>query len=508
MRRILKILTSRLFIVAPLVILQFAFFALLFYSVAYTEKALPFISLIAILFCIYIINREEDPSYKIAWVAVILGAPVIGIPLYVLAGNRHVPKKLYYGTIRANKKMEHLLQENVDIDTHNDIDAGAKKIFHYGVNRLGLPVYNHTSSEYYASGEEWFPHYIEALKNAKHFIFIETFIIVQGSVWNEILEVLKQKVKEGVEVKLIYDDFGSITLPHHYSRQLREIGVEAHRFNHVRARFIIQMNNRDHRKITVIDNQIAFIGGVNLADEYVNRIVRYGYWKDSAMKIEGEAVWSYTVMFMGMLSYVRSKEEGKVDYEKYHIPYSVKENYGYYQPWSDTPTDKESVALNMHLNMVKYARDYVYIDTPYLILNETMKQELILSAKSGVDVRILTPHIPDKKIVFEITRGFYKQLVEAGVKIYEFTPGFNHTKNFVADDTLAIVGSANTDYRSYFLHYENGCLMYKTSEIRKIKQNFLDACEKSHLVTLDEIHKTNVIVRMIRAVLNLMIPLV
>lgn len=292
MRRILKILTSRLFIVAPLVILQFVFFALLFYSVAYTEKALPFISLIAILFCIYIINREEDPSYKIAWVAVILGAPVIGIPLYVLAGNRHVPKKLYYGTIRANKKMEHLLQENVDIDTHNDIDAGAKKIFHYGVNRLGLPVYNHTSSEYYASGEEWFPHYIEALKNAKHFIFIETFIIVQGSVWDEILEVLKQKVKEGVEVKLIYDDFGSITLPHHYSRQLREIGIEAHRFNHVRARFIIQMNNRDHRKITVIDNQIAFIGGVNLADEYVNRIVRYGYWKDSAMKIEGEAVWS------------------------------------------------------------------------------------------------------------------------------------------------------------------------------------------------------------------------
>ena len=179
MRRILKILTSRLFIVAPLVILQFVFFALLFYSVAYTEKALPFISLIAILFCIYIINREEDPSYKIAWVAVILGAPVIGIPLYVLAGNRHVPKKLYYRTIRANKKMEHLLRENVDIDTHNDIDAGAKRIFHYGVNRLGLPVYNHTSSEYYASGEEWFPHYIEALKNAKHFIFIETFIIVQ-----------------------------------------------------------------------------------------------------------------------------------------------------------------------------------------------------------------------------------------------------------------------------------------------------------------------------------------
>ena len=507
MRRILKILTSRLFIVAPLVLIQFAFIVMLFYSVAYTEKLLPFLSLAAILLCVCVINREEDPAYKIAWVIVILAAPVIGIPLYLLAGNRHVPKKLYNGTIQANAEMDGLLKRSVDVDQCEDIETGKKKIFHYGSKVVGFPVYQNTMSEYYASGEEWFPHYLEALKSAKHFIFIETFIIVQGTMWDEVFDILEEKIKEGVEVKLIYDDFGSITLPQHYSRRLRYMGIEAHRFNHVRAKFIIQMNNRDHRKITVIDNQIAFTGGVNMADEYVNRIKRYGYWKDSAIKITGEAVWTFTVMFMGMLSYVRSSNEPIVDYERYHLPVNGKGDGGYYQPWSDTPTDRESVALNMHLNMVKHAKEYVYIDTPYLILNETMKQELILAAKSGVDVRILTPHIPDKKLVFPITRGFYKPLVKAGVKIYEFTPGFNHTKNFVSDDSIAIVGSANMDYRSYFLHFENGCTMYKTSEILKIKQNFLDALEVSKQITEEDIDKTFVLVKVIRAVLNLFIPL-
>lgn len=438
----------------------------------------------------------------------ILAAPVIGIPLYLLAGNRHVPKKLYNGTIRANKHMDHLLKEDESIlESIPKNDEDVSNIFRYGIQTCGFPVYRNTTSEYYATGEEWFPHYLEALKSAKHFIFIETFIIDKGTVWDEILKILKQKVEEGIEVKLIYDDFGSITLPQHYSRKLRESGIEAHRFNHVRPAFIIQMNNRDHRKITVIDNEIAFTGGVNLADEYVNRISRYGYWKDSAIKITGEAVWSFTVMFMGMLSYVRSSEEPYVEYESYHLPCKTVGDGGYYQPYSDTPTDSESVALSMHLNMVMHAKDYIYIDTPYLILNETMKQALILASKNGVDVRILVPHIPDKILVFQITQGFYSELIEAGVRIYEFTPGFNHAKNFVADDRIAIIGSANTDYRSYFLHYENGCLMYNTTEIKKIKNDFLQAIEKSHEVTLEETQKTFVLLRVIRGVLNFFIPL-
>lgn len=508
MRRILKILTSRLFIVAPLVVLQFIFFAMLFYSVAYTERLLPFLSGFAIAVSLYVLNRREDPAYKIGWIAVILASPVIGIPLYLLAGNRHVPKKLYNGTIRTNKYMDNLLKEDESVlESIPDYDEDVSNIFRYGIHTSGFPVYQNTESEYYASGEEWFPHYLEALRSAKHFIFIETFIIDKGTLWDEVLGILKQKVNEGVEVKLIYDDFGSITLPQHYSRQLRNCGIEAHRFNHVRPAFIIQMNNRDHRKITVIDNEIAFTGGVNMADEYVNRISRYGYWKDSAIMIKGEAVWSFTVMFMGMLSYVRSADEPYVNYRSYQFPNRIEGDGGYYQPFSDTPTDKESVALSMHLNMVMHAKDYIYIDTPYLILNETMKQALILSSKNGVDVRILVPHIPDKQLVFQITKGFYQELIEAGIKIYEFTPGFNHTKNFVADDRIAIVGSANTDYRSYFLHYENGCLMYKTSEIMKIKQNFLDAVEFSHEVTLQEAKNTFVLLKLVRGVLNFFIPL-
>jgi len=221
--------------------------------------------------------------------------------------------------------------------------------------------------------------------------------------------------------------------------------------------------------------------------EYANRIHRFGYWKDSAIQIHGEAVWSMTVMFLGMYSYVRGKKEEPIDYQKYHLPCDQTDDGGFYQPYSDTPTDNEPVALGMHMNLIASAKHYIYIDTPYLILPDAMMQALIRAAKSGVDVRIMTPHIPDKIFVFQITRGHYERLVENGVKIYEYTPGFNHAKNFVTDDRLAIVGSANTDYRSYFLHFENGILMCRTPQIAEVRDDFLTSVEKSHLVTLKEV---------------------
>jgi cardiolipin synthase len=508
MRRILKILTSRLIIVVPLVILQFGLFAMLLYGMADFTEILPFLSLISIVTSIFVLNRTVDPAYKISWILVILGAPIIGIPLYLLAGNRHVPKKLNNGTIEASKDMDGLLQNDDEaIQTGAKAPKELQNVFKYTLNASGFPVYCNTESKYYASGEAWFPEYLSALKQAKHFIFIEFFIIDEGTVWDEIHAVLKEKVSEGVDVKIIYDDFGSITMPHHYDRQLQKEGIEAYRFNHVRPAFIVQMNNRDHRKITVIDNNVAFTGGVNLADEYVNRIKRFGYWKDSAIKIHGEAVWSLTVMFLGMYSYVRTLKD-PIDYQKYHLPCDAVDDKGFYQPYSDTPTDNEPVALNMHLNLVTSAEKYIYIDTPYLILPETMAEALIRAAKSGVDVRILTPHIPDKIGVFQITRGYYQRLVEKGVKIYEYLPGFNHAKNFVSDDRLAIVGSANTDYRSYFLHFENGVLMGNTPEIAKIRDDFLASIAKSHQITEEELKKEWAIVRLFRAFMNIFIPLV
>ena len=508
MRRLLKILTSRLILVIPLVILQFALFAAFLYRMAIFTELMPFFSLISILISIWIVNQAVEPAYKIGWILVVMGAPIIGIPLYLLAGNRHVPKKLNDGTIHANQEMVGLLKnDEVVIEVGKKADQELQNIFTYAYEVSGFPICGNTIAKYYDSGEAWFPDYLEALKQAKHYIFIEFFIINQGSVWNEVHAILKQKAAEGVEVKVIYDDFGSITLPHHYDVWLKKEGIEAYRFNHVRPAFIIQMNNRDHRKITVIDNEIAFTGGLNLSDEYVNRVKRFGYWKDSAIRLKGEAVWSFTVMFLGMYSFVYDHKE-PLDYQKYHLTYDVVNDGGVYQPYSDTPTDHEPVAFNMHMNLISSARNYIYIDTPYLILPDAMLQALFRSAKSGIDVRILTPHIPDKQLVFQITRGYYRRLIENGVKIYEYTPGFVHAKNVVTDDRLAIVGSTNTDYRSYFLHFENGVLMCNTPQIKEIRNDFLDSLKDAQQITEEEVKKEWLIVHIFRAILNIFIPLV
>ena len=504
MRRIIKILTGRLMLIVPLFWLQFAAIAVLIYHASIYIKVMPILNILSILMVIMVVNSQSDPSYKIAWIIVLLALPVVGVPLYALAANRKMPKKLSNGTIRASQKMVGLLQ--TDESTLDGLDKEAAHVFRYGL-QCGFPPMRGSNCTYYSSGEEWGKAYIEELKKAQHYIFMEFFIIDEGSFWQEILEVLKEKAKQGVEVKIIYDDFGSITLPWHYDRYLRSLGIEAYRFNHVRPALIFRMNNRSHRKITIIDNNTAFTGGVNLADEYVGREERFGKWKDSALMIRGEAVWSMTVMFMGMLTYVRG-DDNPVDYEKYHLPCDAVSDGGYYQPYSDTPTDTETVAMNMHLNMIAHANRYIYIDTPYLILTEAMKNELILAAKNGVDVRILTPHIADKKLVFMITRSYYLPLLEGGVKIYEYTPGFNHAKNFVSDDNMAIVGSANTDYRSYFLHFENGVLLHNTPEIIKIRENFEKALEVSHEMTVAEMKETNVIVRMMQALLSVFIPLI
>ena len=509
MHRILKILTGRLMIVIPLIVLQFVFLVTLLYQFAISMQLLTVFSVVSIVLSIYVVNRTEDPAYKLAWIMLILAVPVVGVPLYLIAGNRKVPKKLFNGTMRANKEMDGLLQ--MDYDLIYEIsrkDSSAADILRYGTLTGDYPVYRNTISTYYRSGEEWFEDYKKALSSAKHFIFMEYFILDRGSCWDEVLEILERKAQEGVEVKLIYDDFGSITLPSDYDRTLREKGIEAYSFNHIRPAFIVQMNNRDHRKLTVIDNNIAFTGGVNLADEYMNRIVRFGYWKDSVIRLEGEAVWSFTVMFLGMLSYCRPSEIGMPDYRSYQLPCAKVNDGGCYQPFSDTPTDKENTVLTMQLNLINHAHQYIYIDTPYLIPTDSVLQALMRAARNGVDVRILTPAIPDKKTVFQITRGNYRRLLQAGVKIYEYTPGFNHAKNFVMDDKMAIVGSANMDYRTYFLHLENGVLMYQTPQIIKIREDFEDSISRSKEITLQEDAKTNIVVHLMRMILNLFIPLV
>ena len=507
MRRILKLITSKLLFVVPLVILQFTLFAMAFFRASAYLEIQPVVTVIAWFFTLYVVNRQEEPSFKIAWCVVILGMPVVGVPLYMIFGNRKMPKRLVEDTTHASETMERL--QNPDDAVLESIPVGEedmREMFRYGIRRCGFPVYRNTESTYFASGEEWRTVYVEELKKAEKFIFLEFFIILEGKLWDEVSAVLKQKVSEGVQAVLIYDDFGCVTLPPRYLRDIREAGVEVYRFNRIRPALAAQMNNRDHRKITVIDNRTAFTGGVNLSDEYVNEIFRFGYWKDSAVMLKGEAVWSFTVMFLGMYSYVKG-QDAVIDFESYRLPCGEYNDGGWYQPWSDTPTDNENVALNMHLNMISHAGKYIYIDTPYLILNEAMKATLRLAAKNGVDVRILVPKIPDKFFVNQITKSFYLTLLQAGVRIYEYTPGFNHCKDFVFDDRCAIVGTANTDYRSYYLHFEDGVLMYDTEQVIRIRENFERALEKAEEITAEQARNVALPLRLIRATLALLIQL-
>ena len=508
LRKLIKILTSRIVVLALLLIAQVAFLFISLYRTALSYSLVPLFDLLARILAIYVINKEEDSQYKIGWIFLILALPVLGSMLFLLCFGRKMPKRLANGTIKADARLRDLLKQ--DPEVLNKLKEKQPEDAHYfipGIQTSGFPVYQNTRVVYYDSGEAFLQDLLSELRKAKKFIFLEYYIIQNGMMWDQVLEVLKQKVKEGVEVKLIYDDFGCYSrIPSHYDRTLNQMGIETYRFNKMRPALIITMNNRDHRKLCIIDNQVGFTGGVNLADEYINVHCPYGYWRDSAMKLEGEAVTSLTVMFLGMFSYLR-KDEVEIDYTRYIHAHRVEQTEDcWYQPFSDTPTDDIDMGLSVHLNLVNGARRFLYIDTPYLVLNSDMLDALCLSARNGTDVRIMTPGIPDKKTVFEITRSNYRKLIEAGVKIYEYTPGFNHRKNVVADN-MCLIGTVNTDYRSYFLQFENGVLMRDPALAETMRQAFEKGLEKAEEITLERCRNVNGAVRLYRAILALMTPL-
>ena len=333
-----------------------------------------------------------------------------------------------------------------------------------------------------------FPVLVRELKQAKKYIFIEYFIINDGVMWQTILNILEKKAAEGVDVRLIYDGFGCLTtLPHKYYEELQKKGIKCQVFNPFRPILNIIQNNRDHRKLCIIDGWVGFTGGINLADEYINQKERFGHWKDTAVMLKGEAVWNMTVMFLHMWAVIGRSEES-VDYEAY-FPHRYHEGEfesdGFVQPFCDTPLDEEVVGEDVYLNIINKAKKYVYICTPYLIIDNEMMTALCLAAKSGVDVRIMTPGIPDKKLVFILTQSYYRQLLEAGVKIYEYQPGFLHAKSFVSDDEIGVVGTINLDYRSLYLHFEDGVWIYRNRVIQDIKDDFIQTMEYCRQIELE-----------------------
>ena len=410
--------------------------------------------------------------------------PIVGALLYiVIGGNLHKSKVLKAIKQSEENGSKYFAQ---DEKIKKEIESQNNGKINYLMSYLNFPVTKRNNIKYYSFGEKAYPDMLSELKNAKKFIFLEYFIIKNGTMWNEILKILEEKAKEGLDVRLIYDDMGCIAfLPTSYPKQMEAKGIKCIAFNKLNPFLGVIMNNRDHRKMMIIDGKTVFSGGMNLADEYINLEHPYGIWKDNGIKITGEAVWNFTIMFLNMWNSYRKDDK---DYKEYKYDFS-KENLpenGYTVPYGETPLDTEIVGENVYLNIINQARKYVYIMTPYLIIDTDMINSLILAAKRGVDVRIVVPGIPDKKIVYSLTTSYFETLIKNGVKIYKYTLGFVHSKVFVSDDNIATVGTINLDYRSLYLHFECGIYMQDVGVIDDVKNDLIYTIEKSHLVTKQE----------------------
>ncbi|MDD8048656.1 MAG: cardiolipin synthase [Thomasclavelia sp.] len=442
--------------------------------------------IISFIIAIYIVSKDEDPDYKIIWIFIILIVPLFGGMTYILFGNKKPSRRLREAYEFDYESTNKYIYPNDKIKEINDEYKGQ---MNYLVNQ-GYPLYDDSCLEYYDLGDRNYPDLIKELKKAQHFIFMEYFIVHDGKMFSEILSILEEKVKQGVEVRFMYDDVGCAnTLPNKYYLQLRKKGIQSIAFNPFKPIISVAMNNRDHRKITVIDGNVGFCGGFNLADEYINQKERFGHWKDTGVMIKGNATWNLTIMFLNTWHVATKTRE---DIDKYHprnYPSQEIQPNGYILPYGDSPLDNELVGANVYLNLINQSKRYVYIDAPYLIINSELQNALINAAKRGVDIRIVTPGIPDKKIVFKVTRSYYEDLVTNGIKIYEYTPGFVHAKNFVVDDEVATVGTINLDYRSLYLHFECGVYMYKCTKIMDIKEDFFNTINKSHQIKEEDIKK-------------------
>lgn len=510
-KKVKKVLLGRVVIVGLAVLIQFSWLFLLAWQFSLQFSFLNVLVQVAAgVVVLYIINRWINPAYKIVWTFVILIFPLMGLCIYWVFGRSTLTKKTREAMERVHREILEFIPEHKELE--KEIYQEAKSIANqskYIAEWSDFPAYTNTSTRYYKCGEEMFPDMLKDLEQAEHFIFLEYFIIADGLMFDTLLEVLTRKVREGVDVRLIYDDFGCVTtLPHKFYLKMRDLGIKCVTFNPLRPLMSIIMNNRDHRKIFVVDGTVGYTGGLNLADEYINKKERFGYWKDTGLRMEGEAVWSFTVMFLEMWNYINRSSE---DYAAFRPKVYQKRPFvtdGYVQPYGDSPLDKEKVGENVYMNIIGHARDYVYIFTPYLILDNEMMTYLRNAAKSGVDVRIVVPDIPDKKIVFMMSQSYYQRLLECGIRIYQYTPGFIHAKSFVCDDRIATVGSINMDYRSLYLHFECGVWMYHSSAVMAVKEDALDTFEKSREITMDFCRKQPWIKRVVWSVLRLFAPLV
>lgn len=453
-----------------------------------------------VLLVLGIIKNSKNYSYTLPWIIIIIMFPIVGTLLYIILGRNKKRSKTLKKIVQSEKENKKYLKQD-------ETEKKSKKYnsrIRYLSDFSGYPVSKNNDVTYYPLGDDVFEVMLEELKKAEKFIFIEYFIIAHGKMWDSILEILKEKAKQGVDVRIMYDDLGCIsTLKKSYPKKLKKYGIKCVVFNQMSAIAGVIMNNRDHRKIMVIDGKVAFSGGINLADEYINIGSKYGHWKDNAIRVSGDAVWNYTVMFLTAWNAFNKEDE---DFSKYKYSFKKLNNKGYVIPYGSSPLDEEITGEDVYLNIINHANDYVYIFTPYLIIDTDMINALNLAAKRGVDVRLVIPGIPDKKLVYTVSESYIYPLVHAGVKVYKYSPGFVHAKVFVSDDNIATVGTINMDYRSLYLHFECGCYLEGVDVIKDIKKDLDDTISKSHEVSEKEA-TPNVIKGTWQALLRLVAPL-
>lgn len=454
---------------------------------------------------IAIINSGDNPDYKLPWLFFVMLIPIVGFMLYFMFYSRKLSNKQV-------KRIEQYINQRVEKNDEQELSQIRRDdmlIYSQAVMLGKLAdshIYCNTDIQYFSLGEELFAAMVADLKKAEKFIFMEYFIIEHGLFWNTILDILKQKAANGVEVRIMYDDIGCMmTLPGNYNKQLGKFGIKSVPFSKLRGQANNEFNNRNHRKITIIDGKIGFTGGVNLADEYINHIVKHGHWKDVGIRLRGEAVNELTRLFL--IDYNLNDKKSDDDFVAYYGFERCKQD-GFCIPFGDGPKPifQCQIAKTVILNMLGQAKRYVYITSPYLIIDNEIVQTLENTAMRGVDVRIITPHIPDKKLVFSMTRSHYKRLLEAGIKIYEYESGFIHAKTYFSDDEIAMIGTINMDYRSLVHHFENGVWIYKHKVIEDIKKDFLNTQDKS--IQFEQgMLKENAFQRFVRAIVKIFSPL-
>lgn len=505
MKEIFNVVKSRFFICAFCIVLELveimAVYLLLY-------KYFVPINILAKLFYffvfLYIINKDESIEFKLPWIILILLLPIAGSFMYILLASDKYSKT---EQIRFKKHMEKCREYDNDDKLNNISNREAYLQANYLCSSFEVSIYDNSNVTYYEIGEKFNEALINELKKAKKFIFMEYFIVEKGAMFNPILEILKEKVRSGVEVYFMYDDFGCMTtLSERYYKELQSFGIHAIPSIKLTPRLSNIHNNRDHRKITVIDGKVGFTGGINIADEYINVIEKHGHWKDTALKIEGEAVKNLTKLFLGIWNF---QNTDTLEYDKYiNVNYEKYENNGLVIPYGDGPNlfYNDNVGKNVYLNMIHMAKKYLYITTPYLICDNELLNALRLAVKRGVDVRIMTPHIPDKKSIFLMTRSNYYNLIKDGVKIYEYKDGFIHAKQFISDDMFATCGTINLDYRSLTHHFECGAWIYNMDCIKDMKEDILNTINKSIEINL-KISKLKGLKKLLAEFLKIYTPL-